>query len=271
MKVIAIDWSGDATSRGQREHIWMATVTEGRLTDLSSGRTRNEVIDILVSQIDSVSQLTVGLDFAFSFPSWFVREQGLSEIGELWDLVAREGEHWLSGCRPPFWGRPGTPRPVLPGHFRVTDSSCRPVAGITPKSVFQIGGAGAVGTGSVRGIPHLRNLREAGFSIWPFDQPGRHTVVEIYPRALSGPVRKSDRSSREHYLAGWDLPEPFRRPMVGSEDAFDAGISALVMSRHVDELSSLRPSNDPDVRLEGWIWLGSILRDRTPSRSGWCG
>lgn len=255
MKVIAVDWSGDATARGQREHIWAATVEHGGLTDLSNGRTRNEVIDFLISESGASDHLAVGLDFAFSFPAWFVRERGVADIDRFWDVVAREGEHWLSRCEPPFWGRPGTTRPVIPGHFRVTDSSCRPIAGISPKSVFQIGGAGAVGTGSIRGIPYLRNLKDAGFGIWPFGSAGRSTVFEMYPRALTGPVRKSDRESRRRYLESWDIPPDVRRLAEDSEDAFDAAISALRMYRQRNELVGLRASDDPDVRLEGAIWV----------------
>lgn len=93
---------------------------------------------------------------------------------EAWDLAAREGERWLAACPAPFWGRRGRPRPTFgPGQspFRVTEDQQRTVAGIRPKSVFQVGGAGAVGTGSLRGMPELSRLRAAGFSIWPIDPP----------------------------------------------------------------------------------------------------
>ena len=42
--------------------------------------------------------------------------------------------------------------------------------------------------------------------------------------------------------------------MVGSEDAFDAAISALVMGDHLAELASLRQSTDPLTLLEGDVW-----------------
>ncbi len=106
VKVIAIDWSGDATARGQREHIWAATVEQDRLTDLSNGRTRAEVVEFVISESAAVDGIVVGLDFAFSFPSWFPRQHGLVDVVDLWDLVAGEGEDWLSRCQPPFWGRP---------------------------------------------------------------------------------------------------------------------------------------------------------------------
>lgn len=268
MKVITVDWSGDANVRGQYDHIWAATVEDGQLTDLSNGRTRGGVTDYLISVTAPSDGLVVGIDFAFSFPAWFLHRHGFEQVGQMWDLVAREGEHWLSRCEPPFWGRPGTTRPDLPGHLRATDTACQPVAGITPKSVFQIGGAGAVGTGSIRGMPYLRNLRDAGFGIWPFDPPGLKTVVEVYPRALTGPVKKSDRVSRQLYLDGWDLPDDLRRHAVESEDAFDAAISALVMSRHAEELAALTATDHPDGRLEGSIWVPAApLRFPAPTQS----
>lgn len=115
-----------------------------------------------------------------------------------------------------------------------------------------------MGTGSIRGMPYLRYLRDAGFSIWPFDPPGWPAVIEIYPRALTGPVTKSDRTSRAAYLDRWDMPGLLRRRAEDSEDAFDAAISALVMSRHSQEFADpLLAATDPDVRLEGSIWVPS--------------
>jgi hypothetical protein len=107
-------------------------------------------------------QVVVGLDFAFSLPAWFLDQRGLSNAPELWELVEQEGEQWLLECTPPFWGRPGVTRPVLLGHFRQTELDVPAVRGTRPKSVFQIGWAGAVGTGSLRGMPVLRRLRDAG-------------------------------------------------------------------------------------------------------------
>jgi hypothetical protein len=161
---------------------------------------------------------------------------------------------WLKECKPPFWGRSGTRKVVRHDLYRQTELNCQPIAGIRPKSVFQIYGPGAVGTGSLRGMPLLCELHDADFSIWPFDPPGWPKVVEIYPRAFTGPVVKRDREARRAYLADWALP-PWLGPMAeGSDDAFDAAISALVMSRHSQELMCLRQATDPTAVLEGEIW-----------------
>jgi hypothetical protein len=254
MLVVAVDWSGDATAAGQRRRIWMGLARHGKLVALEDGRDRRQVVDFLIDLSRRHRDLVVGLDFAFSFPAWFLREHGLANVAALWDLVAEMGEQWLGACQPPFWGRPGMRRPVLPEHFRVTESTLPPVAGIAPKSVFQVGGAGAVGAGSLRGMPWLRRLQDAGFSIWPFDAARPSTVVEMYPRALTGAVVKSDAAIRKAYLDGSTIPARLRRLAEQSEDAFDAAISALVMSRYSDALVRLQAAPDPITRLEGSIW-----------------
>ena len=64
--------------------------------------------------------------------------------------------------------------------------------GITPKSPFQIGGSGSVGTGSLRAMPFLLRLREAGFRVWPFEDAAldakrpQPLLVEMYTRLLTG-------------------------------------------------------------------------------------
>jgi hypothetical protein len=252
--VVAVDWSGAA--RGSAKHIWSAHVRRGALIALESERERSEVIDDLVAlRSSSPDGLCVGLDFSFSFPAWFVRQQGCRDAEDVWSLVAQQGEGWLAACAPPFWGRPGHPRPELPEHLRRAERHAT-VAGISAKSTFQIGGVGSVGTGSLRGMPHLSQLRQAGFSIWPFHPTAPHTVMEIYPRLCTGPVHKSNRQHRAAYLraAPWPIPPPFMKRMIESEDAFDAGISALVMDQHTGELARLGPTSDPVTRLEGDVW-----------------
>ena len=170
----------------------------------------------------------------------------------------------MQDCEPPFWGRPGRPRPDGPAHLRRTEAALAAVGGIRPKSSFQIGGAGSVGTGSVRGFPALARLQDAGFAIWPFDTPARPPVaVEIWPRTFTGPVVKSDATARAAYV---DLHLPqlapdFRDAVVGSEDAFDAAVSAVVMSGHEPALRAL-PALD-DAQLEGRVWVPSDRDQRT--------
>ena len=259
-RVIAIDWSGDIT--GGRGKIWLAEVRAGTLVGLEGRWDRAGVIEHLISTAAREPQIVVGLDFAFSLPAWFLAERGLASAPELWDLVDREGESWLRECAPPFWGRAGRRRPVLAEHHRRTEYEVGSVSGTRAKSVFQIGGAGAVGTGSVRGMPFLARLRKAGFSIWPFDRPAHPLVVEIYPRLLTGAVVKSSRVERVAYLER-NYPEiqpDLVRDAVACEDAFDAAVSALVMAAHIDELQALQQAIEPVALLEGAIWVPHARR-----------
>jgi len=256
-RVIAVDWSGARS--GAKSRIWLADVCGGRLTRLESGRTRREVIAYLIEVARIDPDLVVGLDFAFSFPRWFAKREGATSVEECWDLVAEHGEDWLAECEPPFWGRPGKRRSDLPeeDHYRCTELRAGKAEGASPKSVFQIGGAGAVGTGSIRGMPHLANLAAEGFSIWPFHEIRIPTVIEIYPRLLTGPVNRSDFCERRAHLAAECSPEiggGLACKAASSEDAFDAAVSAVVMSRHIDEIAALTRFEDQVELIEGAIW-----------------
>ena len=255
VRVVAVDWSGDRLAAHRK--IWLAEAAGDRLVRLEDGRGREAITDHLIELALRDPELVVGLDFAFSLPAWFLERRGLASAAELWALADREAESWLAACEWPFWGRPGTRRPEdVPDHFRRTERDVPRIAGIQPKSVFQIGGAGAVGSGSLRGMRTLHRLHAAGFSIWPYDPPGWPRVVEIYPRLLTGPVVKSSVTGRADYLAAHypALDEGTRMRATSSEDAFDAAVSALVMAEHIDQLATLSPAVDRQAVLEGLIW-----------------
>ncbi len=251
-RVIAVDWSGRKS--GAEKHIWLAEVVHGSLIRLKNGLSRDKLVDHLIDNAKSNTPLIVGLDFAFSFPAWFVTQHGCSSAREFWTVVEQKGEQWLSACPFPFWRRKGAERPDREKRFRRTEHELPNWA--YPKSVFQIVGRGQVGPSSLRGIPVLRRLREAGFSIWPFDRPARPRVVEIYPRLFTREVNKSSLEQRAKFLAEHfsALSDSDREKAASNEDAFDAAVSALMMVRHVDELVSLTQTDDSQLRLEGKIW-----------------
>ena len=133
--------------------------------------------------------------------------------------------------------------------------------------MFKIAGSGHVGTGTIRGIPELARLRKAGARIWPFDAPqsGRSLVVEIYPRwfygnAVTNNWTVAGRDSRRDYLEQkyCFLKRHWKDTMIGSPDAFDAGVSALVMSDNSKELLALQQATDRQSLLEGKIWSSGI-------------
>ena len=146
----------------------------------------------LVEMARETPRMVVGFDFSFSYPAWFLRELGIGSAPEFWELVAEgQGERWLHReCEDGrFWGRVGPQR-----HGKKPEEFCGEHAhrmlrtggdgvegeggddgsaaggedcGDCAEELFQIGGAGAVGTASLRGMPGLLRLREAGFRIWP--------------------------------------------------------------------------------------------------------
>lgn len=272
LRTMAIDWSGALEPAEQRRRIVIAEAVDGRLVRLEAGRTRDDVAAWLAAEAARTPALRVGFDFAFGFPAWYGRELGAADGPAVWQRAATDGDTWLRGERPPFWGR-RSKKPDLGDaarHWRATDREIPPVHGIRPKSPFQIGGAGAVGTAAVRGMPVLLALRAAGFAIWPFDAvtPDAPAAFEIWPRALTGAVVKSNVEHRRAYLATHvaGTADDLLALATASEDAFDAAIAALAMARHRAALRVL-PAADGEARLEGRIWMPPATGQRaTPPR-----
>jgi hypothetical protein len=243
--------------------MWLAEASRpGQLVRLERGRDRLVLAEHLLGMTDEVA---IGLDFGFSFPSWFLTSLAVSSAPDLWAHVAQHGEAWLAECQAPFWGRRGRPRPLLDGPaFRRAELAVPRTLGIGPKSMFQVGGAGAVGTGSIRGMPLLHRLHQAGATVWPFVTGGRPVVVEIYPRLLTGGVRKTNADARHDLLAErYPRLAPEHLALAGeSEDAFDAAVSALAMVEHLADLAALPEERDAELRLEGRIWHPDWRSDR---------
>ena len=301
-RVVAVDWSGDK-GPGQRKKIWAGvwTAATGKVT-LESGRTREELFAWLVEMARETPQMVVGIDCCFSFPAWFLAEHGCATVFDFWKHVADgQGERWLAReCEEiardeRFWGKPHK-RPEqfcgagLHRSMRATDMENKitpkmlegdperaaKVKGITPKSPFQIGGSGSVGTGSLRAMPFLLRMREAGFRVWPFESAsfsGREPkplLVEMYTRLLTGAVKKSNPVARREYLltkkkmdaayAGLysKLPRAVLAKAMGSEDAFDALVCCMEMVRWREEFAGLRATRDEVLRLEGITWRPGV-------------
>ena len=288
-RVVGIDWSGRVDAAGQRRHIWAGVWTAGKVT-LEAGRTRSEIAEWLIEMSLETPRMVVGFDFCFSYPAWFVRdEHGAASAPEFWKMVVENGhaERWLArgATDRRFWGKPHK-RPAefsgdnLHRMLRATDIDCKMIAripeaerqarvrGITPKSVFQVGGSGSVGTASLRGFATLLRLREAGFRVWPFDRSElaaknpKPLVVEMYTRLNTGAVHKSNPVARAAYLLKKRRENPayaaisrtvMRRARAG-EDAFDALVSTMVMAERRAEFAKLPKPRDPLHGIEGWTW-----------------
>ena len=267
---------------------------------LEAGRIRDEVAEWLLQLAEETPRMVIGIDCCFSFPAWFLAELGCKNVFSFWRMVnAGAGEQWLTrfaegspeeAARDSrFWGKPHKRPPVFSGEglrsmYRHTDydnkiaqaleggdsERAAKMKGITPKSPFQIGGSGSVGTGSLRAMPMLERLHDAGFRVWPFEaaalgfseQGPKPLLVEMYTRLMTGAVAKSNAAARRRYLAQRRKQDPVFAPVgravmkkaESSEDAFDALISTLEMVRYAQEFSTLRATMDPELRLEGITW-----------------
>ena len=260
IRVIAIDWSG-RSGGDQRRALWLAEAVNHELIRLEAGRSREETVELLIAEAEQDSELIIGLDFAFSLPEWYLRDRSLTPQA-LWARLADQAltprmrslglAHWMNSPDPPFWTTAeGHALLAADQKFRRTEIDVR-AAGSRPKSVFQLVGAGQVGRGSLYGMQALHRLAAIGFRIWPFDQVRLPLVLEIFPRLLTGPVIKSSQSERERYLATLRIPDELGSRAAASDDAFDAAVSALVMSAAVGELLALQ--SKPDDLIEGRIW-----------------
>ena len=297
-RIVAVDWSGRIDAAGQRRHIWAGVWTRGKVT-LEAGRTREELVEWLIVMSRETPRMAVSLDCCFSFPAWFLTEHGCETVFDFWRKVAAgQGERWLAregdaiARDARFWAAPHK-RPEefcgenLPRSMRLTDMENKitpkllegdperaaKVKGITPKSPFQIGGSGSVGTGSLRAMPFLLRMAEAGFRIWPFQSAQltgakpQPLLVEMYTRLMTGAVAKSSEEARARYLAAKKKTDDVYRRLgqvvmqraLASEDAFDALVSVLEMVRWREELPRLKATRDPVLRLEGITWRPGIL------------
>ena len=303
-RVVAIDWSGRVDAAGQRRHIWSGVWTAASASGvketvtLTAGRTRAEVIAWLIEMAKETPRMVVGIDCCFSYPAWFLEEHRCGTVFEFWQKVAEgKGEEWLhrEGDELRFWGKAGPSRHgKRPEEFcgvnlhrmmRLTDvdnkitpkllledpERAAKVMGITPKSPFQIGGSGSVGTGSLRAMPHLLELHNAGFRVWPFEAAAlgarpKPLLVEMYTRLLTGAVKKSNAEARKVYLAVRRKTDAAYRSLSrgvlsaaeSSEDAFDALVCTLEMVKHCGEFGRLRETKDAVLRLESITWIPGI-------------
>lgn len=254
-RILAVDWSGDKRVGHQR--IWLCEAAAGEVRRLENGRSRSEIAEHLIEEADRDPDFVVGLDFAFSFPAGFLGKRAHKQVETVWEEAERLGEKWLAHCPFPFWGKPGRKKPDLGDPlYRRTELDVADQTGFRPLSVFQIGGAGAVGVGSIRGMPILGRLRAAGFSIWPFHRPRLPLVVEIWPRLFMGSLKKSVAGERRRFLEETvpGVGRRVRRSAEESDDALDALVTALAMDRSQAGFATLGRARDRIARLEGEIW-----------------
>ncbi len=127
-----------------------------------------------------------------------------------------------------------------------------------------------MGTGSIRGMPMLSRLHQAGFHLWPFQPAELPLVLEIYPRLFTGAVVKSSGDARKAHLQQpryARLPSEVLAKATASEDAFDALCSLLGMVENAPHLNTLTQDCHPATRMEGAIWNPARAKLQPPRNS----
>jgi hypothetical protein len=248
----------------------MASARGGALEALGTGRDRRQVVDALLRAVADEPATIVGLDFAFSWPRWYLDDRGLTGPEDAWAHAGALAGRPSRDLPPPFWGA-GIRRRADAGldgrePYRVTETAPS-AAAAGARSTFHAGGAGTVGLQSIRGMPHLAALRRAGVAIWPFDRPvaGAPVAVEVFPRMLARalvPDGGRGRGFRARVVDGLGREalavRGARDLALTNQDAFDAATSALALSACSARDLELVGAAAAAARREGWIWRADL-------------
>jgi len=222
-----VDWSAAATPRKGKDSIWWALLRRKkgmvRMTCRENPSTRHAATERLANVLNKIARdgdrILVGFDFPFGYPTGTAARLGMPGLPwrHMWQAIADDLDDApdnsnnridvaerlnkkLSGEPFPFWGnvreeervylvRRGR-RPHKCGdltEWRLCDKRAK-----TTSSVWQLAGAGSVGSQVLTGIPRILQLRTdprlAMISqIWPFetglcyDPRPQIVFAEVYP------------------------------------------------------------------------------------------
>ncbi|MEY8881154.1 molybdopterin-binding protein [Donghicola sp. XS_ASV15] len=210
-RIAILDWSAAGTPKTGKDSIWLA-IADGSGVRSENIPTRMQAEARLNALMAEGDRLLIGVDFSLSLPAAALERLGVDAAG-LWRHLATnhtdtaknlsnyrnvaaelnqrfedDGLFWGNGAKADTPHLPRTkPTSALP-EWR----ACEEVAqsnGLSPKSCWQLAGAGAVGAQSLTGMPMVHRLRERGATVWPLDPISRVTIAEVYPSILSAEVR----------------------------------------------------------------------------------
>ncbi len=228
---VIVDWSARSApspAKPSKDAIWIGVARDdGVETTYLRTRATAEVwlTEFLAAETAAGRRALVGFDFPFGYPAgvaetvcgeasalslwdWFAAhvEDGEDNANNRYDVAAKINR--LYPGVGPFWGTPGA-KEIANVPARGNDRSgdhpserraCESVAK-GAKTVWQLAGAGAVGSQVIMGLASLQRLRKAitDVSIWPFQTgwatpESGHLIAEIYPSLFAVP---SDATSGE--------------------------------------------------------------------------
>lgn len=263
--VLIVDWSGgnDRGPTPKADAIWTAVARAGQAQDPIYHRNRQTaeswISDFLTAERAAGRRVLAGFDFAFGYPAGFGRAlTGSDDPFAIWDWFAAHVTDSPKGNNRfdlagqinarfagigPFWGNGLPNRDIahLPrkGRDRTCDLPEKRAAEGRAKGAFavwQLAGAGAVGSQVIMGLPVLARLRArfgADLAVWPFQSARAPiTLVEVWPSLIAGAIKA-------HAPA----------------DMIKDAAQVMVLARALSRLSSAELARLLDVapNPEGWI------------------
>jgi molybdopterin molybdotransferase len=224
--VIMVDWSAgnDTGQNPRKDAIWAGVVRDGVSGPPVYLRNRVAaeawITALLADNMAAGRRVCIGFDFAFAYPEgfaevitgkpdplalwdWFeARVQDAPKANNRFDIAAQInaqfpgiGPFWFNGLPREIDGLPrkGSTRSFKWLHPR------RAVEKEAPGSFecWQLGGAGAVGSQIIMGLPVLSRLRHrfaSQIAVWPFEPLGPPiTMVEIWPSLIAKEIAEAAR------------------------------------------------------------------------------
>ncbi len=254
---------------------WLVAIRGNEVELLRKDQTTDEVVEYLTEKARSPTPTLIGLAYCFSTPAWYVKGLDPPKPSSFWKLCSAISpeQATTAGGLANALGHPfresgvdlAEPLPTSQLELRATEIAYGTIPETTPSSVFRIGGSGSVGGLATLGAPVLQRISEAGVSIWPIDEAGDNTAVEIFPRGLWAAIdRLADPISTPEARAAF-LDDSHIRPLKGlgggdketlrrERRAFDAFLTAWALSRHGGSIAE-RPRDDENAKIEGEIWV----------------
>lgn len=215
---IACDWSAAVGRKPEprEDRCWIAWAKSGEVSEPEYCPTRLEAEASIVELLEAYSDARVllGFDFAIGYPAAddgsSVLPTGRSLCAQIAELIEDDASGnnnrfqvaadlntriaaATGAPSGPFWGRPNELRlaaldPKRPSgthvkKLRMCEVAARKQTKTKPKSPWQLTGAGSVGSQSLMGLPTVHRLLERfeDATLWPFEDPGRIVIGEIYP------------------------------------------------------------------------------------------
>ena len=294
--ILIVDWSGgnDRGAAPKKDAIWTGVARAGIAEDPLYHRNRQVaegwITQFLTDEHNAGRRVLAGFDFAFGYPAGFGQVlTGSDDPFGIWDWFATRVHDTptannrfdlagqINGLFPgtgPFWGN-GLARDIenLPrkglarqGHGMTEKRMAEQQAkGAFP--VWQLSGAGAVGSQVIMGLPVLARLRHhfgGRVAVWPFEPlTAPIALVEVWPSLIAQTIAATcppDRIKDAHQVEVLSraisalAPDALRR-MLDIPVTSEGSILGLHQAHLLDQAASAPPlRNDCFALPQGVHW-----------------